>query len=103
MTMTYSRPSGVKPPRPFQKRSPSGGASPRGCAAGDGAVSAANAGDTAAAERTLAFAVKVYPASVFTHVRHAAALRSLGRADEADVEMSAALLLDSRVARGWRR
>lgn len=63
----------------------------------------ANSGDEAAAERTLAAAVRVYPRSVFLRARHAAALTRLGRADEAGLEMAAALLLDSRAARGWQR
>jgi O-antigen ligase len=62
-----------------------------------------NAGDMDAAERTLAEAVRVYPRSVFMRVRHAAALARLGRTPEAELEMAAALLLNSRAARGWRR
>jgi O-antigen ligase len=62
-----------------------------------------NAGELESSERTLAEGARVYPRSVFMRVRHAAALRRLGRAREADVEMSAALLLDSRAARGWRQ
>jgi O-antigen ligase len=57
--------------------------------------------DLPAAERTLAYAVKVYPHSVFLLVRHAAALSRLGRSKESEVELSAALLIDSRAARGW--
>ncbi|HEX8354183.1 MAG TPA: O-antigen ligase family protein [Pyrinomonadaceae bacterium] len=63
----------------------------------------ANSGDLAASERTLARAVAVYPRSVFMRVRHAAALGRLGRAAEAELEMSAALLIDSRAARGWQQ
>ena len=62
----------------------------------------ANAGDEAAAERTLAGAVRVYPRSVFLRARHAAALTRLGRAEGAELEMRTALLLDSRAARGWQ-
>ena len=58
-------------------------------------------GDAVAAERTLASAVEVYPRSVFLRVRHAAALERLGRREAAAMEMSSALLLDSRAARGW--
>jgi O-antigen ligase len=58
-------------------------------------------GDLNAAERTLAFAAEVYPRSVFLLVRHAAALERLGRRKESDMEFSAALLLNSRAARGW--
>lgn len=60
------------------------------------------AGDEAASERTLAEAVRVFPRSVFLRARHAASLARLNRAAEAELEMAAALLLDSRVARGWR-
>ncbi|MBC7930113.1 MAG: O-antigen ligase family protein [Rubrivivax sp.] len=63
----------------------------------------ANAGDLGAAERTLATGVRVYPRSVFMRVRHAASLRRLGRESDAEVEMSAALLIDSRAARGWQQ
>ncbi|MDQ2936406.1 MAG: O-antigen ligase family protein [Acidobacteriota bacterium] len=57
--------------------------------------------DLPAAERTLAYAVKVYPRSVFLLVRHAAALSRLGRTKESEVELSEAVLIDSRAARGW--
>ena len=63
----------------------------------------ASAGDEAAAERTLAGAVRVFPRSVFLRARHAAALARVGRAGEAELEMAAAVLLDSRAARGWRK
>lgn len=59
------------------------------------------AGETGAAERTLADAARAYPRSVFLRVRHAAALDKAGRRAEAEVEMGRALLLDSRAARGW--
>ena len=59
------------------------------------------AGETGAAERTLAEAARAYPRSVFLRVRHAAALDRAGRKTEAEVEMRQALLLDSRAARGW--
>jgi O-antigen ligase len=62
-----------------------------------------NAGDAEAAERTLAEGVRVYPRSVFLRARHASALARVGRAGESELEMRAALLLDSRAARGWRR
>ncbi|HYJ85936.1 MAG TPA: O-antigen ligase family protein [Pyrinomonadaceae bacterium] len=58
-------------------------------------------GDLNAAERTLAFAAGVYPRSVFLLVRHAVALERLGRREESDIEFSAAILLNSRAARGW--
>ncbi|HEX6183579.1 MAG TPA: O-antigen ligase family protein [Pyrinomonadaceae bacterium] len=60
-------------------------------------------GDLAAAERTLAAAVVVYPRSVFLRVRHASALARLGRTHEAELEMASALLLNSRAANGWRK
>jgi predicted Zn-dependent protease len=60
-------------------------------------------GDPAAAERTLAAAVGVYPRSVFLRARHAAALARVGRDAEAELEMVTAVLLDSRAARGWRK
>jgi O-antigen ligase len=63
----------------------------------------ANAGDAAAAERTLAEAVRVFPRSVFLRARHASALARAGRTGEAELEMAAAVLLDSRAARGWRK
>ncbi|HEX3558775.1 MAG TPA: O-antigen ligase family protein [Pyrinomonadaceae bacterium] len=62
-----------------------------------------NAGQAEAAERTLAEGARVYPRSVFMRVRHAAALARLGRPGNSELEMRAALLLDSRAARGWRR
>ena len=61
-----------------------------------------NAGQTEAAERTLAEGARVYPRSVFMRVRHASALARLGRTQDSELEMRAALLLDSRAARGWR-
>lgn len=63
----------------------------------------ANAGDAEAAERTLAEAVRVFPRSVFLRARHASALARAGRASEAELEMAAAVLLDSRAAHGWRK
>jgi O-antigen ligase len=61
------------------------------------------AGDTEGAEQTLASAARAYPRSVFVRVRHAAALARLGRASEAELEMAAAILIDSRGARGWQQ
>jgi O-antigen ligase len=61
------------------------------------------AGDAAASERTLALAVRVYPRSVFLHVRHALALEGSGRADETALELYAAKLIDSRAAAGWQQ
>ena len=62
----------------------------------------ANAGEAGAAERTLAEGVRVYPRSVFLRARHAYALKLVGRERESEMEMAAALLLDSRAARGWQ-
>jgi O-antigen ligase len=62
-----------------------------------------SAGHFDEAERTLAAAVQVYPASVFLLVRHAAALAQKGRGAESETVFSKALSLDSRAARGWRQ
>jgi len=62
----------------------------------------ASAGDSAAAEQTLARAVRIYPVSVFLIVRHAAALERNGRMEEAQAEFSRAVSIDSRKALGWR-
>ncbi|HEV2859852.1 MAG TPA: O-antigen ligase family protein [Pyrinomonadaceae bacterium] len=59
------------------------------------------AGDLAASARTLEEGARVYPRSVFLRVRLASALRRLGRADEAELEIGRATLIDSRAARGW--
>ena len=67
------------------------------------AAAEAEAGDLEAAERTLADAARVYPRSIFLRVRHASALAEVGRKEEANAEYSAALALNSRVARGWRQ
>ncbi len=67
------------------------------------AGAADSAGDLALAERTLATAVRVYPASVFLLVRHAAALARNGRGAESKEVFSRALLLDPRAARGWQQ
>jgi O-antigen ligase len=61
------------------------------------------AGEPESAERTLAEGVRAYPRSVFLRARHASALARLGRTGESELEMSAAILLDSRAARGWRQ
>lgn len=66
------------------------------------AAAESGSGQEESAERTLAGAVRVFPRSVFLRARHASALKRLGRAGEAELEMAAALLLDSRAARGWR-
>lgn len=63
----------------------------------------ATAGDLAAAERTLASAVRAYPVSLLLLVRHAEALERIGRIQEAEAEFSKALSLDSRAARGWQQ
>jgi O-antigen ligase/Flp pilus assembly protein TadD len=60
-----------------------------------------DSGDLEAAEHTLAFATRVYPASVFLIVRHAAALARIKRAVEADKEFASAMTINPRLARGW--
>lgn len=67
------------------------------------AAAEAGANDLQAAEQTLAEAVRVYPRSVFLHVRHATALAEVGRTEEANAEYASALALNARVARGWRQ
>ncbi|MBA2527161.1 MAG: O-antigen ligase family protein [Pyrinomonadaceae bacterium] len=67
------------------------------------AGAADSAGDLTLAERTLATAVRVYPASVFLLVRHAAALARNGRGTESKEVFSRAFLLDPRGARGWQQ
>jgi len=67
------------------------------------AGAADSAGNSALAERALASAVRVYPASVFLLVRHAAALARNDRNDESKEVFSRALLLDPRAARGWQQ
>jgi len=67
------------------------------------AGAADSAGDLALAERTLAAATRVYPASVFLRVRHAVALERSGRGVESREVFAQALLLDPRAARGWRQ
>ena len=61
----------------------------------------ANSGDLLAAERTLRFAARVYPRSVFIGVRHAAALERLGDKEAARVALREATEEDARSARGW--
>lgn len=67
------------------------------------AAAADSAGDSALAERTLATAVRVYPASVFLLVRHSAALKRNGRDAESKEVFSRAVLLNPRGARGWQQ
>jgi O-antigen ligase len=67
------------------------------------AGAADSAGDSPLAERTLATAVRVYPASLFLLVRHAAALTRSGRGAESKEVFSRALLLDPRAALGWQQ
>ncbi|HEX8556477.1 MAG TPA: O-antigen ligase family protein [Pyrinomonadaceae bacterium] len=62
-----------------------------------------NSGQEEAAERTLSRGVRAFPRSVFLRARRASALARLGRSGEAELEMAAALLLDSPRARGWRK
>src|SRR5688572_3034302 len=63
----------------------------------------AGSGDEAAAARTLARAARAFPRSAFVRARYAAALARAGRAEEAELEMAAGLLIDSRTARSWRK
>lgn len=67
------------------------------------AAAETEAGDVAAAERTLALAVRAYPRSIFLRVRHALAFEGLKRTDDAALEISAAELINSRLTRGWRQ
>jgi hypothetical protein len=62
-----------------------------------------DAGDFLGAERTLDFAVKVYPRSVFLRLLHSDALARLGRAAESAEEEARARSLDERMARGWQQ
>jgi O-antigen ligase len=61
------------------------------------------AGNLVAAEQTFAKAVVVYPRSVFLLVRHAEALKRLGRIEDSQAEFSRALMIDARAARGWQQ
>ncbi len=67
------------------------------------AAAEAKAGETQAAEQTLARAVQVYPRSVFLRVRHAIALAEIGKTEAGAREYATALSLDARAARGWRQ
>jgi predicted Zn-dependent protease len=62
-----------------------------------------SAGNQLAAEQTLAYAVRTYPASVFLLVRHSVALRRTDRGQESEAEFAKALSLDPRTARGWQQ
>jgi predicted Zn-dependent protease len=62
-----------------------------------------SAGNLNEAERTLVTAVRVYPASVFLFVRHAAVLARNGRRADSEMIFSRALSLDPRAARGWQQ
>lgn len=61
----------------------------------------AESGDMAASERTIARAIEVYPRSVFLRIRHAAALASLGRMQDAQAEYTKALAFNGPAARSW--
>ena len=67
------------------------------------AAAEAESGDLASAEKTYAYAVQVYPRSVFLRARHAAALTEVGEPQEAGKEFAVALSLDERAARGWQQ
>jgi O-antigen ligase len=62
-----------------------------------------SAGNLAEAEQTLAKAVRVYPASIFLLVRHAATLTRTGQTEAAQEQNARALSLDPRAARGWQQ
>lgn len=67
------------------------------------AGAADSAGDSELAERTLATAAHVYPASVFLLVRYAVVLERNGQRAEASEVFARALSLNARAARGWRQ
>ena len=58
-------------------------------------------GDAAAAERTLAESVRVFPNSVFMRVRFATFLSDQKKQADADREMEYARAIDARQANGW--
>jgi O-antigen ligase len=58
-------------------------------------------GEMSKAEATLDEALKIYPRSIFLHVRRASLLSGMGKREEADAEMSLALALNAPTARGW--
>ncbi|HRI04137.1 MAG TPA: O-antigen ligase family protein [Pyrinomonadaceae bacterium] len=59
-------------------------------------------GDVAAAEQTLAEAVRIFPNSVFMRVRFATFLSDQGKIAEADREMDFARSINARQANGWQ-
>jgi hypothetical protein len=63
----------------------------------------AGSGDLSAAEKTLAYAVYVYPRSVFLRTRYAHALAEAGNVSEAEREYATAVGLGERQARGWQQ
>ncbi len=63
------------------------------------AAAAQSAGDLAAAERTLATAVNVYPRSIFLLVSYSSVLMKAGRPETSKALFSQAVLLDARAAR----
>ena len=67
------------------------------------AAAEAVAGDLSAAEKTLAYAVYVYPRSVFLRTRYAHALAEAGNIPEAEREYAAAVGMNERQARGWQQ
>jgi len=52
-------------------------------------------------EKTLSYAVGVYPRSVFLRTSYAAAIANTGNSEEAEREFQRALAIDPRAARGW--
>ncbi len=62
-----------------------------------------SAGDRASAEKILAYAVNVYPRSVFLRARHGATLAAINRTADAEKEYAAAETINPRMARGWQQ
>ncbi len=62
-----------------------------------------SAGDMASAEKILAYAVSVYPRSVFLRARHAATLDAMNKTSEAELERATAVAINPRMARGWQQ
>lgn len=59
------------------------------------------AGDPAAAEKTLAEAVAVFPRSAYLRVEYAILLESIGRQRDSDYMLAVARNIDQRQANGW--
>lgn len=61
----------------------------------------ANSGDSIAAEKTLAEAVRVHPYSVFAKIRYALVLEQNGNIAESNKYLESARNLDKKQAKGW--